>query len=276
MFLNRKLVKNHGIIRNAKKRKHYMIVNKQIPMKQDRSGETTSVLVHSIFPTIQGEGVFAGTPCVFLRLGGCNLQCPSCDTEYTQGSAYRKVKDIVDELEAKMPKNASLVVITGGEPFRQQIGALIARILSCSPTIKVQIETNGTLFDETTYYDHPRLFIMCSPKTGKVNDKLKPYITAYKYVGGANELVECSYLSGRQQLEDHGLMPDGLPARALGHTAKPYLARPHEGFTGKVFLQPIDRQNDELNLAHQMAVVKSCLDNGYTLCLQIHKIICVE
>ena len=77
-------------------------------------------------------------------------------------------------------------------------------------------------------------------------------------------------------MEDHGLMKDGLPRQALGHLSKPHLARPHAGFKGKVFLQPIDRQHDEVNLAHQSAVVKSCLANGYTLCLQIHKIINVE
>ena len=39
--------------------------------------------INSIFYTIQGEGPFAGSPAVFVRLAGCNLQCPMCDTEYT-------------------------------------------------------------------------------------------------------------------------------------------------------------------------------------------------
>ena len=44
---------------------------------------TRSYDVHSIFPTIQGEGPFVGQPAIFIRLAGCNLQCPACDTDYT-------------------------------------------------------------------------------------------------------------------------------------------------------------------------------------------------
>lgn len=235
------------------------------------------LLVHSIFPTIQGEGIFAGYPCVFIRLGGCNLQCPACDTEYSRGSVPMVLASIVNEAYKLMPHKANLVVITGGEPMRQRIGGLIEMLNGHG--IEVQIETNGTLFDETIDFSTGKVHVMCSPKTGTVNKKLIPHITAYKYVGGCNEL-DTSYLNhleGRWlPLEDHGLMEDGLPRQALGHTAKPHLARPHSGFTGRVYLQPIDRQNEEVNLAHEAAVVKSCLTNGYILCLQIHKIINVE
>lgn len=253
------------------------MLNKQIPMKPQYAYHS-ELLVHSIFKTIQGEGIFAGEPCVFVRLGGCNLQCPACDTEYSLGSKPMRLASILEQIKAFMPLKSTLVVITGGEPMRQTIGPLIARLNAVG--YRVQIETNGTLFDPTIDFSTRKVFIMCSPKTGAVNKKLQPYITAYKYVGGCDEIAEDSYLShldGRGEvLEDHGLMEDGLPRQALGHLAKPHLARPHAGFRGKVFLQPIDRQNDELNLAHQSAVVNSCLNNGYTLCLQIHKIINVE
>lgn len=253
------------------------MLNKQIPMKPQYAYHS-ELLVHSIFKTIQGEGIFAGEPCVFVRLGGCNLQCPACDTEYSLGSKPIQPKYIVEEIQSLMPLKASLVVITGGEPMRQTIGPLIKMINEAG--YRVQIETNGTLFDQTIDFSTDQVFIMCSPKTGAVNKKLQPYITAYKYVGGCDETAADSYLShleGRWNvLEDHGLMEDGLPRQALGHLAKPHLARPHAGFKGKVYLQPIDRQHEELNLAHQIAVVKSCLANGYTLCLQIHKIINVE
>lgn len=253
------------------------MLNKQIPMKPQYAYHS-ELLVHSIFKTIQGEGIFAGEPCVFIRLGGCNLQCPACDTEYSLGSKPLRPVSIVEQVKAFMPSKANLVVITGGEPMRQTIGPLISMLNEVG--YRVQIETNGTLFDPSIDFSTGQVFVMCSPKTGAVNKRLQPHITAYKYVGGCDETAEDSYLShldGRGEvLEDHGLMEDGLPKQALGHTAKPYLARPHAGFKGKVYLQPIDRQNDELNLAHQLAVVNSCLNNGYTLCLQIHKIIDVE
>ena len=56
------------------------MINKQPIEKREPSYEGT-LQVHSIFKTIQGEGPFCGTPCVFVRLAGCNLQCPACDTD---------------------------------------------------------------------------------------------------------------------------------------------------------------------------------------------------
>ena len=250
------------------------MLNQQIPMKADHDGSST-LLVHSIFGTIQGEGIFAGEPCVFIRLGGCNLQCPACDTEYTNGAKLMTVDTILDRVFKHIPPKADLVVITGGEPMRQRIGLLIS-ILNESG-LRVQIETNGTLYDGSIDFSTGKVFVMCSPKTGSVNQMLKKHITAYKYVGGANEWeIEHNDLLETVGLQDHGLMVDGLPKQALGHTAKPYLARPHEGFKGKVYLQPIDRQNAALNAYHTQAVVESCLKHGYTLCLQMHKIVNVE
>ena len=244
------------------------MLNQQVPMKaaQDNS---SALLVHSIFDTIQGEGVFAGEPCVFLRLGGCNLQCPACDTEYTNDSKLLDVDTVIDRILDRKPRKSNLVVITGGEPMRQRIGVLVSLLNEIG--LRVQIETNGTLFDDTIDFSTGKVFIMCSPKTGSVNPKLEKHITAYKYVGGCDER-DFSIIGG----EDHSLMEDGLPRQALGHTAKPYLARPHSGFAGKVYLQPIDRQNQEINAHHMQAVVESCLENGYTLCLQMHKIVNVE
>lgn len=255
-----------------------MQLNNQIPMKRHVTS-ALELFVHSIFYTIQGEGIFAGKPAVFLRLGGCNLQCPACDTEYTKGAQTRSIREICELIYENGGKFTNLVVITGGEPFRQQLGHLIATLTQLQG-YTVQIETNGTLFDDSVDYNNDKLFIMCSPKTGSVNDKLKPYITAYKYVGGANELeIPYGQLADNiaiNELQDHSLSPDGLPQQALGHTAKPFLARPHEGFEGTVYLQPIDRQDEHLNKYHQQAVVQSCLTNGYTLCLQMHKIIGVD
>ncbi|MEG7364337.1 7-carboxy-7-deazaguanine synthase QueE, partial [Pseudomonas citronellolis] len=79
--------------------------------------------LHSIFHTIQGEGPFCGTPSVFVRLAGCNLQCPACDTDYTQGRRAASVQEILDKVQEY--QSSGLVVITGGEPFRQDITRLL-------------------------------------------------------------------------------------------------------------------------------------------------------
>jgi 7-carboxy-7-deazaguanine synthase len=110
--------------------------------------------VHSIFYTIQGEGPFSGFPAVFIRLAGCNLQCPHCDTEYTQGRrlAY---PEVVAEYVSTLSQPRGLVVITGGEPFRQNL----TKLLQCLSDYRllVQIESNGTLPpSKFQYTQYPR------------------------------------------------------------------------------------------------------------------------
>lgn len=234
-----------------------MIPNKQIPIKQNLSSKDT-LAVNSIFYTLQGEGPFAGTPCVFLRLRGCNLQCPSCDTEYTSGSDM-DIWDIVAVIKEQWPHSMygrPLVVITGGEPFRQDISDLVAGLIE--QDFKVQIETNGTLFVQLGWsFASPHLTVVCSPKSGKVNHQLLPFIKAYKYVLNADSVDQC----------------DGLPILALSHSAYPRVARPHDGFNGDVYVQPIDVQDEEENKRHLNAAVTSSLLHGYRLCLQVHKLI---
>ena len=228
--------------------------------------------VHSIFYTIQGEGPFAGKPAVFVRLAGCNLQCPLCDTDYTSkrmNLAPSLVLEMIDaSCEQSMPKrdtlfNTPLVVITGGEPFRQNIDKLVRLLVSRGH--KVQIETNGTLHQPNLPWDS--ITVVCSPKTGKLNPKLIPHIDAYKYVMKAGDVGE-----------------DGLPLHALDHSASPMVARPPRHNMRPVYLQPADvgtdNGNDQSavfqNKLNLEACIDSCMRHGYTLQLQIHKIINME
>lgn len=88
---------------------------------------------------MQGEGVFTGTPAVFVRLSGCNRACEFCDTDFARYTEMTPA-EIIAEVK-KYP--AEHVVITGGEPAMQIdkefVGALKALGLF------VQIETNGSL-----------------------------------------------------------------------------------------------------------------------------------
>lgn len=232
--------------------------NTQVPIKSIANQSGSHLEVHSIFYTIQGEGPFAGHPAIFVRLGGCNLQCPGCDTEYSKDVKTLAFGRVVEHIEA-VTEACKLVVITGGEPFRQNIAPLVRSLLAFG--YKVQIETNGTLPPSGTL-GHPvnGLHVVCSPKTGKVNQKLLPVISAYKYVAKSEDIS----------------IIDGLPIKALGHSAAPQLARPHHDFKGPVYLQAMDEQNKDLNLINQVAVVESCKIHGHILCLQMHKIIGVE
>jgi 7-carboxy-7-deazaguanine synthase len=98
------------------------------------------VRVNEIFHSIQGESTWAGCPCVFVRLTGCNLRCTWCDTEY---AFYEGRQMEIGEVAAKVASFAcGLVEITGGEPLLQQgVHPLIDTLLAAGHT--VMIETSG-------------------------------------------------------------------------------------------------------------------------------------
>ena len=114
------------------------------PIEKKVHREDGIVEVHSIFYTIQGEGPFCGTPSVFVRLAGCNPQCPWCDTEYSSSRMEMTPFEVVVQAKVRfrLPKGG-LVVITGGEPFRQNLSYLLRALTEHG--YYVQIETNGTL-----------------------------------------------------------------------------------------------------------------------------------
>ena len=95
-----------------------------------------------IYKSVQGESSFAGLPCIFVRLAGCNLRCSWCDSEYTFAGG-KKMSD--DEIFGEVDKLApvKLVEITGGEPMLQAKALLpfMQRLLDGGYT--VLIETSG-------------------------------------------------------------------------------------------------------------------------------------
>jgi 7-carboxy-7-deazaguanine synthase len=98
--------------------------------------------VNEIFYSIQGESIYAGLPCVFVRLTGCNLRCHYCDTRYAfdEGDAM-SVDQIVDQVAAF---GCDWVEITGGEPLVQNhTPALVDALLDGGKN--VLMETNGSL-----------------------------------------------------------------------------------------------------------------------------------
>jgi organic radical activating enzyme len=123
-------------------------------------------------PTLQGEGLHAGMPCLFVRLAGCNAwegrletraasACPYCDTDFRGGEALSSAA-IMQRLTALLPEGYSAeigCVLTGGEPLLQADEALLHELGAAFAW--VDIETNGT---RACPAKPANVFISCSPK----------------------------------------------------------------------------------------------------------------
>ena len=109
----------------------------------------TSLRISELFTSLQGEGVSAGVPATFLRLGDCNLSCGYCDTPYSwDWRRYDRKTELTDEdflvtaarVRAFAPRR---LVITGGEPLLQQ--AVIEPLVNELCEFVIEVETNGTV-----------------------------------------------------------------------------------------------------------------------------------
>jgi 7-carboxy-7-deazaguanine synthase len=203
--------------------------------------------VQEIFPTLQGEGPFVGYPSVFIRLGGCNLACAFCDTEF---ESYKNIslKNIIEEV-LNLAKNSSgeivrkLIVITGGEPLRQPIERLCEELIKLG--FDVQIETNGTIYRELP----KEVKIICSPKTSngkyhQIRPDLLLRVDAFKFIISENQ-------------------KEYLDVAEVGQAE----------FKIPIYIQPMDEYDDVKNQRNLEYVVNLAQENGYILSLQTHKII---
>ena len=99
--------------------------------------------VSETFVSIQGESTFAGRPCFFIRLTGCNLRCSYCDTTYAfTGGKPQTIPQLADEFRVS---GLTLVEVTGGEPLLQSgTPALLKALQAARPGAVVLVETNGS------------------------------------------------------------------------------------------------------------------------------------
>jgi 7-carboxy-7-deazaguanine synthase len=100
------------------------------------------VYLIEIYKSVQGESSFAGVPCIFVRLAGCNLRCSWCDSEYTFSGGYKlDAEQVVGEIEKLAP--VKLIEFTGGEPMLQEreLLPLMERLLGTGYSL--MIETSG-------------------------------------------------------------------------------------------------------------------------------------
>ena len=217
------------------------------PIRPPENGPGLNLAVQEIFPTLQGEGPFAGMPAVFVRLGGCNLACSFCDTEFEDFDEM-SLRDIIGEVEslAKSSVNAKarkLVVITGGEPLRQPIELLCQTLLDDG--FDVQIETNGTIWRELP----KAVDVVCSPKA--TNGTYFPVRDDVLQRASALKFIVSEHLAGYGDVPEVG----------------------QDKFDTPVYVQPMDEYDEIKNQENLMLATRLAMQNGYRLSVQLHKII---
>ena len=194
------------------------------------------MLVNEIFYSLQGEGYHSGTPAVFVRLSGCNLRCPFCDTQHAGGTEMSE-PEIVAAVKSLCPVLRSpLVVVTGGEPALQLTPSLVDALHAAG--CRVAVETNGTL-----HLPGNVDWVTLSPKSLWLGEEAAPVLTR------ADELK---------------VLFDG------GHDPAAY---DHIDATHR-FLQHMDNGDPARNAALMRQAADYCLGHPqWRLSLQIHKIL---
>lgn len=213
----------------------------------------------SPFLTIQGEGPYAGHPAVFIRLHGCHLRCYFCDTEFDNPEdPLLEVNVLLDKVN-EVAGAAKLVVITGGEPMRQNIYPLCNGLFYAG--FNIQIETAGSFWVEGIDII-PGVSIVCSPKTPTIHPQILANAAAFKYV-----------VSGAMLFDGH---PQGyVPITATQDGARPArLALPRPG--APVYLSPCDEGDEEINRMNRQMVAKLAIEYGVIAGLQLHKFMGVD
>lgn len=170
--------------------------------------------VNEIFTSVQGEGFWTGIPATFIRLQGCTVGCPWCDTKYTwtKGGSRMTVNEIVSKVDTPH------VVITGGEPTMYHLDSLISPLTMAGKY--VQLETSGQNDLKGDMVPH---WVTISPKENlsfRVPYKLRRLASEVKWVVDDNLSLEPVISLWEWYMETNPLtvpwfyfMPEGTPSR---------------------------------------------------------------
>lgn len=219
----------------------------------DGDGLSLRVVGGAPWYTLQGEGPFAGDGAVFLRLHGCPLRCFFCDTEFSNPTdPYVEINTLVGMIETVGPDWCKLLVITGGEPVRQNLSVLIEMMGRRGWTI--QIETSGILWQECL----TDTVIICSPKTPVIQEKIRLHAHGFKYV------IQAGYVDDEDGLPVTNTQIEGGKATRL--------ARPKVGALAPIYLSPMDECDPIANQANMVEVGRIAMKYGYRAGVQLHKL----
>jgi organic radical activating enzyme len=186
-----------------------------------------------------------------MRLWGCNLACSFCDTDFESNPNLYSIAELLLRAE-----DAELVVLTGGEPLRQNIVPLVSALHDDGHTI--QIETAGTLW-WNGLEDIASCNIVVSPKTRFIHERITQHADYFKYIVSASD----------------ARLADGLPVTNTQRTGvhpQPLARPPVTTSPEHVFVQPMDEADESKNRLNMNLCVELALKHGYRISIQQHKI----
>jgi 7-carboxy-7-deazaguanine synthase len=152
--------------------------------------ENLRLKINEVYLSVQGESTWAGLPCVFVRLTGCDLRCTYCDTEYAFYEGGRRT--LGDILREVLAFDCSLVEITGGEPLLQK-NVLPLMTALCDAGHTVLLETSGAQdISEVDPRVH-RIMDLKTPSSGEVEKNM------YSNVARLSQRDEVKFVIGSRE-----------------------------------------------------------------------------
>jgi 7-carboxy-7-deazaguanine synthase len=216
--------------------------------------------VNDVYRTIQGEGCMTGTPMVLVRLQGCGVGCPFCDTKETwdRAASYRvpylenalgtgphwcELSEIaLAQAVSERRQGCQWALITGGEPADQPLAPLVQALHDVG--MRVALETSGTA---TGHLLAPFDWVCVSPKIAMPGGK-----TVLRHA--CQSADELKMVIGKEE--------DLRTLKALLHDID---------YHGQVCLQPMSASERATELC-----VAECIRTGWRLSVQTHKVINVR
>ena len=144
----------------------------------DTATKITTYPVVETFHSLQGEGYWAGVNAFFIRLGGCDVHCPWCDTKHSWNPQRHPQQSSAELAIAAKSVNPAIVVITGGEPLMHDLMPLTTALKTAG--LQIHLETSGAHplsgnFDWVTF--SPKQFKAPHPSIYDHASELKVVVT---------------------------------------------------------------------------------------------------
>ncbi|MEO9945699.1 7-carboxy-7-deazaguanine synthase QueE [Paraglaciecola sp.] len=219
--------------------------------------------INEVFESLQGEGSYTGLPSIFVRLQGCPVGCPWCDTKHTwevdpdsiatstkvmaetseSNSWFEQTAQQLIELFEGYGYVAKHVVITGGEPCMYDLTELTSYLIGLG--YSVQIETSGTYEIQC----HKDTWVTVSPKVN---------------MPGGRPVLKSAMLRANE-------IKHPIAMQKHIDELDQVLSLLEDGSSPQIYLQPISQQKRATELA-----IKTCIARNWRLSLQTHKFIGIE